>query len=430
MATDDVPTVQSLWIWGPLCVAFVAPFVDLRRPGRVLHLDLLVLLAFGGYPLIGSGSAVLAYLALAYVLVRLLWVAARPGASGEPLIPHLPMWVLAVGLLLLVSARIAVNLHEDYVIDTGLSGLAVAERIADGEDIYRSGPHHDTYGPVNYLAYLPFALAFGEQAGGPDLAAARAAATVFDLFAIGALFLLGVRLFGGHAGKRFGLVLAYAWAAYPYTLHVLAFNTNDALLAALLILALASLASPVRRGGALALGAAAKFAALPLVPLFATVPGHRLRRPSPTFALAFVAVIVTAFGLFLPDGGVREVYERTLGFQMGGETMYGVWAMRPPAVQIPLQLAAFALACAVAFLPRRREAVQVAALAGAVLAAVQLAAQHWSYFYVVWLAPFAFAALFGGYGVTTGERDPGREPPLSNATSTNGTAQGRYAHVQ
>ena len=40
--------LNAPWVWLPLCVLFLAPFVDRRRPFRLLHLDLLVLLAFGG----------------------------------------------------------------------------------------------------------------------------------------------------------------------------------------------------------------------------------------------------------------------------------------------------------------------------------------------------------------------------------------------
>jgi len=39
--------VNSPWGWIPLTLLFVAPFVDPRRPLRMLHLDLLVLVSFG-----------------------------------------------------------------------------------------------------------------------------------------------------------------------------------------------------------------------------------------------------------------------------------------------------------------------------------------------------------------------------------------------
>ena len=39
--------LNAPYVWIPLCVLFLVPFVDLRRPFRLLHLDLLVLLGFG-----------------------------------------------------------------------------------------------------------------------------------------------------------------------------------------------------------------------------------------------------------------------------------------------------------------------------------------------------------------------------------------------
>ena len=38
--------VSKWWIWLPLCLLFLAPFVHPRRPLRLIHLDLLALLGF------------------------------------------------------------------------------------------------------------------------------------------------------------------------------------------------------------------------------------------------------------------------------------------------------------------------------------------------------------------------------------------------
>jgi hypothetical protein len=62
-----------------------------------------------------------------------------------------------------------------------------------------------------------------------------------------------------------------------------------------------------------------------------------------------------------------------------------------------VKVAAIALAVAVAFVPRRRDTLQVAALGAAVLLATQLIAIHWFYLYIVWFAPFMLVALFGEY---------------------------------
>ncbi len=67
-----------------------------------------------------------------------------------------------------------------------------------------------------------------------------------------------------------------------------------------------------------------------------------------------------------------------------------------------VRIAGLALALLVAFVPRRRTAVQVAALAGGGPDRVQLGVTHWFYLYVAWFAPLALVAflapLRGGRG--------------------------------
>ena len=58
-------------------------------------------------------------------------------------------------------------------------------------------------------------------------------------------------------------------------------------------------------------------------------------------------------------------------------------------------IATVALALLVAFVPRRRTLPRIAALAAAILIAVQLTAEHWFYLYIVWFFPLACAALAG-----------------------------------
>ena len=77
--------VNAPWVWIGLCIVFVAPF--LRRPLRMLHLDLAVLLAFSvSYAFFGAAnldvSVPSAYPLLGYLLARMLWVAFRPTATA------------------------------------------------------------------------------------------------------------------------------------------------------------------------------------------------------------------------------------------------------------------------------------------------------------------------------------------------------------
>ena len=68
---------------------------------------------------------------------------------------------------------------------------------------------------------------------------------------------------------------------------------------------------------------------------------------------------------------------------------------------------AVAFAVAVAFVPRKKTPVQVAALGAAVLIGLQLAVAHWFYLYIVWFTPFALVALFALYR----EREPAEPEP-------------------
>ena len=47
-------------------------------------------------------------------------------------------------------------------------------------------------------------------------------------------------------------------------------------------------------------------------------------------------------------------------------------------------------------MPRRRDVRTLAALAAAVLIALQLAVEHWFYLYLVWFAPLTWVALLAG----------------------------------
>ena len=115
------------------------------------------------------------------------------------------------------------------------------------------------------------------------------------------------------------------------------------------------------------------------------------------------AVIVAAFAPFVPGhGGLRAVYDRTLGYQAGRGSPFSIWGQYPGLVDVwtAVKALAVAFAVAVAFLPRGQRGktpVQVAALGAAVLVALQLAAAHWFYLYVVWFTPFVLVALFARY---------------------------------
>jgi hypothetical protein len=407
---------NSIYVWLPLGLLFLAPFFDPRRPFRLLHLDLLVLVGFVVSHLFFEQGKIgvsvpLVYPVLAYLVVRMLVAGFRGGRARSPsgrLVPLVPIWVLAAALVCLVGFRIALDMVDSNVVDVGYSGVIGAHRIVHGQPLYAGGfpvdnEHGDTYGPVNYLVYVPFERIWPWSGSWNDLPAAHAAAVAFDLLTLLGLFLLGRRLRAGPAGRDLGIVLAYAWAAYPYSLFVLASNSNDTLVAMFAVYALLALASPAGRGVLTGLGAAAKFVSLALGPLFARGCGKLLSRGTAVAALALAAVFVLAFVPFIPGGGVHEIWHRTFGYQVTRPSPFSVWGQAHSLrwLHTTVEALAAVLAVLVAFMPRRRDPVAVAALGAAVLIGFQIAAGHWFYLYVVWFAPFALVALFAPYVAAT-----------------------------
>jgi hypothetical protein len=202
--------------------------------------------------------------------------------------------------------------------------------------------------------------------------------------------------------------MAFAWLACPWTLYTMNANANDGLVAALSVGAMLALASPAGRGLFVGLAAAAKFGPAALAPLFAAGTGERRVRSILVFSVVFVLVAVVLFAPFIPPGGIHELYDRTLGYQASRSSPFSVWGLAPSLdfLRSAVRAGAVALAVAVAFYPRGRSALQVAALAAAVTIATQLGATHWFYFYVIWFLPFVLVASFAAQRAVPAEVMP------------------------
>src|SRR6476661_6672301 len=96
--------VNKWWIWLPLCVLFLAPFVDPRRPLRLIHLDLVALLGFSASLFFFNKakielSVALVYPMLAYVFIRMLFAGLRSIERSDRLLPVARRGRLRRGLL-------------------------------------------------------------------------------------------------------------------------------------------------------------------------------------------------------------------------------------------------------------------------------------------------------------------------------------------
>jgi hypothetical protein len=414
--------VNALYVWLPLCLAFLLPFLPLRLPRAIdprppeevggarwirrpsmLLLDALMLLglsislAFFNHADLGMSVPTI-YPFLVYVLVRMLTLAVGNGRPRRRPRLFLPAPWLAVGLVFLIGFRIGLNVTDSNVIDVGYAGVIGANRVLYGDHIYggwpSDNPQGDTYGPVNYYAYVPFNVAFGWSGVWDDLPAAHAAAITFDLLTLLGLFLLGWMI----RGPSLGVAFAYCWAAYPFTLFALSSNSNDTLVGLLLVITLLVLRWPVARGVSAALSGLTKFAPLALGPLFLRGAGPiPSRRAMVRFALAYAITIALMMAPVVIGGNLGQFWHDTVAYQANRPAPFSVWGLYS-GLTIPqrlVQAGAVFLAIAVAFVPSRRGLVEVAALGAAVIVALQIALTYWFYLYIVWFFPLVIVALLG-----------------------------------
>jgi len=452
--------INRLWVWLVFSVVFLVGLADFRRIASVRNLDLLVLLSFSAslyFFNIGDvfTAMPLVYPALAYLLGRMIWIGAR-GRGGSPR-PAWPVWALLAATVFLMGFRTTLNVVDSNVIDVGLAGIDGGQRIVQGEMPYGHMPtddgktcglpdaegyvreriqtngrcesaneRGDTYGPVSYLAYVPAYLAVGFSGkwnGGSStwagLPAAHLTSLLWDLLALVGMAVLGLRL----GGRLLGATLAFAWAAYPFTQYVSSSNSNDAIMPALLVWGLVFLTSPPARGLFLALGAWTKFAALLLLPLWASYPDWRgALRSKVTYLLGFALGTAAGFWiLFLepsPLHAARIFWDRTFGWQLSRSSPFSIWDWdQYPGypnlhyVQTGLKIVLLFGALAVYFVPRVKNELQIAALSAALLIGFEAVLTHWFYLYIPWFFPFVAFALFAPALLPARAAEPAEPPP-------------------
>jgi hypothetical protein len=398
------------WVWGPLALAFALAFVRTDRLFSLRNLDVAMLLGFlVSHHFFRQGivleAVVLWYPPLIYLLVRNLLLGFGIGERVEKT-SNLPTWLLFVLAGLAGGLVLALN-TDARVIDVGYAGVVGADRILSGEIPYGNMPQDvgtgDTYGPLNYLLYVPFVLMFGFS-GNWDFLPAAHALTMFCFVASAvALFVAGYRL----SGPKGAAAMVFAWTAFPYTLYATNNNTNDVIVAAVVAIGLAAASSPLARGATIAAGFSVKLFPLILGPLWLAHDGWK-RRPITDYVLGGLGVLLVAFSVLLfpgqPIEAAKLFYERTLGFQGERVSPWTIYSQVPGLAFLQKPLTAFAifLAVLVAFVPRRRTVRRLAALSAAVIIAFQLTVNYWFYAYVTWFEPFVFVSLLLATNEKTG----------------------------
>jgi hypothetical protein len=439
--------INNPWLWGGFCLVFLIGLADLRRPFSLRNLDLVMLLSpTASLWYFNHGNVFTAvplfYPALVWVVLRGVWIGVT--GRGSPSRSVWPAWVLLAAAVFLGGFRIGLNVQASNVIDVGYSGIIGADRIgharapwgnfpiednlkacgpadAAGEIRDRiqtngrcesANPQGDTYGPVAFESYLPGYLLFGWSGKWDSLPAVHFTSIAFDLLCMLGLWLVG-RRFGG---AQLGAALTFAWAAYPFTQYASNSNTNDAIMPCFLIWGFWLVSSPVSRGALCALSGMTKFASLIVAPLWLTYPGSR---PSRRFIAGFLAATLVAFSVVLfepsPLHELRVFWDRTVRWQVGRDAPWSLWdwgqyhARGLPNLYIVQRLLQGLLvvgALVVAFVPRRKSPLQLAALTAALLAGFELCLTYWLYTYIPWFFPFAAIAVLAPLAVVVREPTP------------------------
>ncbi|MCW2923932.1 MAG: hypothetical protein JWM98_1336 [Thermoleophilia bacterium] len=419
-------------VWLPLFVLFALVAVDWTRLRSWANTDALAVLALGiSHEAFQRGaidwSVPLAVPPMLWLLGRMGWLFARGlpalrsaraprSRFGRLARRRVPTAVIVLLCVALAGLRIGVTLDGGNVIDVGYAGVAGARLelrgVAPWGHMPKDNMRGDTYGPANYLAYVPATALVDDPATdrwGSELPAATWTAIAADLGCVALLVLVGWRWIS----RRGAALLAAGWLACPWTALALASGVNDALVALALLGAFAVVPRPAARGVLVGLAAMVKFAPLAVLVPFLHVGARRRGRQALLTATGCAAVVAAglAWVVWRIGGGPRHAMrvfgDRTLGFQVGRDSPFSPWGLygwdTAQHVAQAAVVVAILLACV---LPRARDAWQVAAGAAAVLVALQLLVSHWFYLYVPWFLGFVLITL-----VATRERPPVCSPP-------------------
>ena len=404
--------INSPAIWLAFCAVFLLGLVDWRRLLSVRNVDLLVLLSFTVSLWFFNRGNVFAAMPLAYpplvwLLVRCLWIARgdRP-SRGEPV---WPVWVLAAATVFLAGFRVGLNVRASNVIDVGYSGVIGADRIVNGQSPYghfpgrgrpagvrarrleRRGarPHPDErhlrdreparrHLRARFVPRVP-PRATGSSAGAtngtrcPPCTSRRSSSTCWPCS--------GSRSSGAASAGRDSAPLRRSPGLPGRSRSTRRARTRTTRSRPRCSSgASTALTSDLARGAAVALSGWTKFASLLVLPLWSGYPEARRLRPTVLTLLGFaVTTALVFFVLFLepsPLHAARVFYDRTIGFQIGRDSPFSLWDWRQyhakglpdlQLVQRVLQVALVVGSLLLAWVPRRRSPLRLAALTGAVL---------------------------------------------------------------
>jgi hypothetical protein len=441
-----------------ILVALLVAF-DFRRPRHPRHLDLLLMAGIG--VLLFDGIRLLdlldrpvylrvtdwiftaVFVLSAVLLGRAVWRIRRPYV--DPWRPNLsrPFLMGLTGVLFVTNVWLGVAREPD---DAGFYTNLGAQRLRERGAFPYGDPLLDgtpaaAYGPVLYLAHLPFQILIQPKrvnASSPDppeiwagdflyylppVLATQLTTVAFHLLAVGALVVAGRQL----AGPAVGWGLAALYCGSPFVLGVggerdliggMTFISHIAPAAATL-LAFIALSKPVLSGFALAAAAATLFYPVFFVPAWLGYYSRDRRALLMAIGGMVLAALVIGGPVLLRSqpagdrGLIGTVMHNTLGHQEDpegyGASPFGFWGQRggvrgllgsplldgQPLTR-PVMLAFLGFVAAGFFIARGRSRVQLALLIAALAIGANLIKVHGTGVYVAWYYPFLLLGIVAG----------------------------------
>ena len=147
------------WIWIPLCLLFLAPFFDsappvpAAAPGPARAARASASRSCSSTRASSTSGCRRSTRCWSTCSCACCWPDSARASAGSALVPYArESWLLA-GLVLLVVGRIVLNVVDSDVIDVGYRASSAPTTCSTAGDI--SG-----YGPLMFLAYVPFELIF------------------------------------------------------------------------------------------------------------------------------------------------------------------------------------------------------------------------------------------------------------------------------
>jgi hypothetical protein len=380
------------------------------------------------------------------LLIRSLYRAFKSGEkSWAPNLPKTALVVTTVILLTCNTLLALVRFPDDCgnYINMGASRMMETGKFPYGDPELRGGAAA-TYGPVLYLAHIPFQLALtnvhkeysAEEnpflhwvvMGGKDwysgapILATKLAVLAFHLLAIFGLVMIGTRLREPAVG--WGLASLYAGSAYvqglggeeffitgmPFISHIAP--------AAVTVLAFAFLHRPFWSGSLLAMATGTLFYPAFFFPLWFGYyfwKGKNWKRFVAGFMIVSLIIAAAVFFMTQTSEGesvLKVIHESTVGHQESrdayGSSTFSFWGTHPRLAafwQKPIIHGAYLLkpsfllfllfVLSSFFLVRGRTVTQFAFLTAAIAISVQLWKSHAGGTYVEWYYPFFLIGLLG-----------------------------------